>query len=368
VGCCRLTDLPPPLTACRTGWPWTEETPPLGPTMPDGAPWPRITVVTPSFNQSAFLEEAIRSVLLQGYPDLEYFVIDGGSVDTSVGVIEAYAPWLSRWVSERDRGQSDAVAKGLRRATGTVFNWVNSDDLLLPGALASVARGLAAGHDAYAGGALFFGEGFESWVLHNRGLGWRALLRGDPRMVFVQPALWLRTQRLVSCGGINPDLNFYFDMEMTIRYLALAGSVRYDDARLAAFRLHPSSKTVAQSLQFAREYRLALSGLAAWDAGSRVAGAARRRLKELDLHETVARLLADPSTPRRRRAMRLVAACARDPHPSVLRIAAAAMRRLVRDLPWLDWSERQIPVWAEPYRRSGASPPIPGKVPRVSDE
>src|SRR5688500_17087320 len=114
---------PPP---GRTGWPWTSEAAQLPARMSNGQPWPRITIVTPSYQQGRFLEETIRSVLPQGYPNLEYLVIDGGSSDESVEVIKRYEPWLSYWASEKDRGQTHAIAKGLERATGEIFQWINS--------------------------------------------------------------------------------------------------------------------------------------------------------------------------------------------------------------------------------------------------
>ena len=86
--------------------------------------------MTPSFNQGRFLEETIRSILLQGYPNLEYFVLDGGSSDQSVEIIEKYAPWIDFWVSERDRGQSAAINRGLRMGSGSYATWINSDDML----------------------------------------------------------------------------------------------------------------------------------------------------------------------------------------------------------------------------------------------
>src|SRR5689334_6100335 len=117
--CPRLTGLPPPPPG-RTDWPWTVETPQLPALRPDGSAWPRISIVTPSYNQGQFIEETIRSVLLQGYPDLEYIVIDGGSSDDSPAIIAKYAPWLTHWVSEPDRGQAHAINKGLVHATGVI--------------------------------------------------------------------------------------------------------------------------------------------------------------------------------------------------------------------------------------------------------
>lgn len=106
-----ITDLPPPPPG-RHGWPWTVATPPAAPVMANNRPWPRITIVTPSYQQAQYLEEAIRSVLLQGYPNLEYIVMDGGSRDGSVEIIQRYAPWLSYWQSQPDGGQSAALADG----------------------------------------------------------------------------------------------------------------------------------------------------------------------------------------------------------------------------------------------------------------
>src|SRR5215212_7304742 len=124
--CPTLADLPAP-PAGRAGWPWTEESPRLPDLRPDGEAWPSISIVTPSYNQGGFIEETIRSILLQGYPNLEYFIIDGGSTDASVDIIRKYEPWLSGWISEKDEGQTDAITKGLQRCTGQVFQWINSD-------------------------------------------------------------------------------------------------------------------------------------------------------------------------------------------------------------------------------------------------
>lgn len=124
----------------KVGWPWTQQSPPIPERMPDGSEWPRITVVTPSYNQGQFIEETIRSVLLQGYPNLEYIIIDGGSTDNSLEIIHKYEQYIAYWVSEPDKGQSNALNKGFHRATGELVGWQNSDDYYYPQAFMHAAR------------------------------------------------------------------------------------------------------------------------------------------------------------------------------------------------------------------------------------
>ncbi|AFZ27924.1 glycosyl transferase [Cylindrospermum stagnale PCC 7417] len=139
MSCQNLSTLPPSPSG-KIDWPWTAETQQLPEKMPDGSEWPKITIVTPNYNYGHFLEETIRSVLLQGYPNLEYIIIDGGSTDNSVEIIKKYEPWLTHWVSEKDKGQASAINKGIELATGKWFNWLNSDDILLQNSLKTLAE------------------------------------------------------------------------------------------------------------------------------------------------------------------------------------------------------------------------------------
>src|SRR5436309_7725685 len=136
--CPTLAELPPPPPG-KTGWPWTVESPQLPETM-QGKLWPRISIVTPNYNQSQFIEETIRSVLLQGYPDLEYIVMDGGSADDSVSKIEKYERFLTSWRSERDSGQADALNSGFAKANGNILAYINSDDRYEQCAFSEIAK------------------------------------------------------------------------------------------------------------------------------------------------------------------------------------------------------------------------------------
>ena len=132
-----LSQIPKPNTNIK-GWPWTEETSPD--IYREHISWPKISIVTPSYNQGDFIEETIRSILLQNYPNLEFIVIDAASTDDTIDIIRRYSPWITHWESEEDRGQSHAVNKGIDKADRLLFNWVNSDDSLTKGALYRVAK------------------------------------------------------------------------------------------------------------------------------------------------------------------------------------------------------------------------------------
>lgn len=124
-------------SSAKTGWPWDEE---VSPTIyEEHIDWPKITVVSPSYNQGIYLEETIRSVLMQNYPNIEYIIMDGKSNDSSVEVLNQYDQWVSYWESEKDNGQSHAINKGFSLADGEIYCWINSDDYFTKGALHKVA-------------------------------------------------------------------------------------------------------------------------------------------------------------------------------------------------------------------------------------
>jgi glycosyltransferase involved in cell wall biosynthesis len=135
-----MLNILPPCPPSKYGWPWTEESMPLPQVKPDGGLWPRISIITPSYNQAEFIEETIRSILLQNYPNLEYIIIDGGSTDRSLEIIRKYDRWITYWKSEPDYGQSQAINKGFKICTGDLVNWICSDDMLCKNALLSLAE------------------------------------------------------------------------------------------------------------------------------------------------------------------------------------------------------------------------------------
>jgi glycosyltransferase involved in cell wall biosynthesis len=254
-----LSDLPAP-PAGKTGWPWTEGSaePSVGEQAID---WPKISIITPSYNQGHFLEETIRSVLLQGYPKLEYFIMDGGSTDDSVAIIRKYEPWLAGWVSKKDGGQADAINQGWEQTAGEVLGWLNSDDWYVPGALLAVGRKFAAQADCkwlicsvdnyWSNGELQkrTTAGFESLVA--------TLGRKDYRLH--QPGMFWRREVYERVGGLDRSLHYSFDHEYWIRFLMEGYRPVCVAEVVVNFRLHEQSKTQSNLRKAQVEDRVVLS-------------------------------------------------------------------------------------------------------------
>ena len=246
--CPTLKELPRPPKE-KMGWPWTEESKPLQDQMPDGRSWPGITIVTPSYNQGQFLEETIRSILLQGYPNLEYFIFDGASTDNSVEVIKKYAPWISYWVSEPDSGQSDAISRGLKRGTGQVATWINSDDVLCKDALVTHASRMAFDDNVvYAGICIYID--IESRPLRTHQgrihsledlLRIKTVWRTGGNLV--QPETIFPLKLALEVGGINKNLHDAMDYEFWGKLLLAGARIQYTDIPFGMLRLHAMQKT-----------------------------------------------------------------------------------------------------------------------------
>lgn len=240
--CPSLTELPPPPEG-KTGWPWTVETPPLPPTRPDGSPWPRISIVTPSYNQGQYIEETIRSVLLQGYPDLEYIIIDGSSTDGSVEIIRKYERWLTYWVSEKDRGQVEALTKGFAHVSGKYLNWINSDDYLLPNALEAVSSiaFAATNPDLVSGARLQHIDGALRLCQNTWQEMWPFYLAGFPD--FPQEATFFSDIVWQNVSGFDGNLNYIFDVAFYYKALNFSKSVALTSAPLSVMHVYGEQKT-----------------------------------------------------------------------------------------------------------------------------
>jgi glycosyltransferase involved in cell wall biosynthesis len=214
-----------------------------------------VTVVTPSYNQGAFLEETIRSVLAQDYPDVEYIVFDGGSTDGSVEIIRRYADRLAWWTSEPGVNQPASLNRSFGRATGEVLGWLNSDDTLLPGSITTVVDALESDPEALLlyGDAVFTDETSRMLgPLQAREFHPHEMIRRFENYV-VQPGSLFRRRALELAGPLNERAYYHFDLEFVLR-LGAVGKVRRLDSTLATYRLHPGSKSIGAPLPKAVDF------------------------------------------------------------------------------------------------------------------
>lgn len=206
---------------------------------------PTISLVTCSYQQGRFIGSTLKSVLDQKYPELEYMVVDGGSSDSSVGTIAAHSEKLAYWVSEPDRGQTDALAKGFKRSTGEVMGWLCSDDLLLPGSLAAVSQYFAEHPevDWVFGDALWI-DGAGAPIRTKREMPWNRNVFLFDHNYLPQPSVFWRRRLYEAAGGLNPDFNLAMDSDLWLRFARISKPVhlaRY----LSCMRFYPEQKTRA---------------------------------------------------------------------------------------------------------------------------
>jgi len=216
---------------------------------------PKISIVTPSYNQGEFLEETICSVLDQNYPNLEYFIVDGGSTDQSVEIIKQYADHLTWWISEKDNGQSHAINKGFARATGAIFGWINSDDYYLPGAFEAVKELYQQNPEAVAwvGQTLHIDrEGNPLCVEKPKGLTKAKLSCWGFHGLLPQQSCFFSAEAFQLLDGLRVDLHYAMDMDFWIR-LTTQGHFHLGKQTLAAFRIYPGTKTQGEQLKFYAE-------------------------------------------------------------------------------------------------------------------
>jgi len=240
MNCPTLAELPPAPPG-KTGWPWTEESDRPVSAEAGTESRPRISVVTPSFNQDKFIEETIRSVLLQGYPELEYIIIDGGSTDRTIDIIKKYEPWLAYWVSEPDRGQSHAINKGWHRAHGEILAWLNSDDTYNPGAVRQAAKALQCDPAV----SMIYGDmnyiDVSSNVIYrlkSKPYEFHKLLLDN---YITQSTVFLRREVLDRVGFLDERYRLIMDHELWLR-IGRANAVAYvPGAVLANLRIYPET-------------------------------------------------------------------------------------------------------------------------------
>jgi glycosyltransferase involved in cell wall biosynthesis len=254
-----------------------------------------VSIITPSYNQASYLEQTMRSVLGQDYLDIEYIVIDGASTDGSVDIIKKYADRLAYWVSEKDRGQAEAINKGFARAHGEIVAWLNSDDYYLPGAVAAAVKAFDEHPEAvlaYADMLAVDEHGQTTNELKYQQLTLEDLLCFQ---IIGQPAVFMRRSALGASGGLDLTFHFLLDHLLWIR-IAQQGRILHVDQTWAAARYHAEAKNRAKAAEFGREAFRILETVER-DSNLAPAFAKVRKRATASAHRVDARYLLDGGQP-----------------------------------------------------------------------
>jgi glycosyltransferase involved in cell wall biosynthesis len=214
--------------------------------------FPLVSIVTPSYNQAAFLEKTIRSVLDQDYPNIEYLIADGGSSDSSVEIIQKYSSKLAWWVSEKDAGQADAINKGFKRVKGEFVAWINSDDYYMPGAIRSAVEELQKNKQlGFVYGNVRVVDP-EQNIVNNLAYGNWALQDLMSFKIIGQPAVFMRKSVLDKAGYLDPSFHFMLDHHLWLR-MARISEIRYIPQLWASAHYHEGCKNLAQAAEFGKD-------------------------------------------------------------------------------------------------------------------
>jgi glycosyltransferase involved in cell wall biosynthesis len=228
----------------KKAWPWINKTDVTK--YGDKIDWPRISIVTPTLNQGNFIEETIRSVIFQGYPNLQYIIIDGGSTDNTINIIRKYEKYIDYWVSEKDQGQSDAINKGLSKSNGTIFNWINSDDYYEQNAFKIVAEAFMEAETD-----LVVAREYRFFNKIKKNIAYGSTLTVDLEQTVLtghidQPSTFWKREKLISLGNLDVEMHYAMDADMWIRYLLAHGlsKIKKINNPIVNFRYHSASKTI----------------------------------------------------------------------------------------------------------------------------
>lgn len=248
-----ISDLPPAPPG-KSGWPWTANVEHPWWIEESACKYPAITIVMPSYNQKPFIEESIRSIILQKYENLQFILIDAESDDGTIEIIKKYAKYIDKIVIERDFGQSNAINKGFSFSTGQIGTWLNTDDVFLPGALHSVARNWKLGRSLLIGKSEYRNETGDLTLFHvdNAPNYWIELFSYTNGLYVPQPSAFFSIADFKEVGGVSEKLHYAMDLDLWFRLMAIKKPV-FVDTQYSWMRAHAAAKTVSSGVDVLNE-------------------------------------------------------------------------------------------------------------------